>query len=98
MMLEVDKIFVRILLMCATGEDISEMIIDYRSGGKIEKKSLPFVLRDNFGKSLDRINAPHVALMPYFANIYISSSERDLVSNCNTIREVFIDIVNKRRK
>jgi len=45
---EFNNMTARILLMCAIGEDVTEMEIDYWQGGKVIKKSLSDALRETF--------------------------------------------------
>ena len=50
----------RILLMCALGEDVSERQLDYWKGGKLEKQSVAFILRQTFAGLIKRMTYPHV--------------------------------------
>lgn len=52
---EVSKIYIKIILTCIFGEDLSDTEIDYFEKGKRTRKSVPFVLREGFHKCLMRI-------------------------------------------
>lgn len=49
---EVSKLFVKIILVCAFGEDLSELELDYIEDNKLTKKPLPFILREVFHRLL----------------------------------------------
>jgi hypothetical protein len=48
MIAEITKMFIRIIFMCAFGEDLTDLELDYIEGFKTTKKTLPFVLRNVF--------------------------------------------------
>ena len=51
---EFSDVFVRILLMCAFGEDVSKQDVDYWENGRCTKRSLSFVLRETLATLLER--------------------------------------------
>ena len=85
---EFSDIFVRILLMCALGEDVSRQSIDYWVNGKCEKVKVSYSLRETFGALIDRMANPHIFFFPFFANIYITPYERDIKANALALREL----------
>ena len=78
---EVSKMNIRILLICALGEDISELKIDYWHKGKLEKRSIPFSLRETFGLLVTRLANMHVFFFPFMANWFLLPSEQDMKAN-----------------
>ena len=50
----------RILLICALGEDLGEREVDFWRGGRLEKRSLPEVLRETFHGLITRMGDPHI--------------------------------------
>ena len=50
----------RILLICALGEDLGEREVDFWRGGRLEKRSLPEVLRETFHGLINRMGDPHI--------------------------------------
>lgn len=51
---QISKTFVKVLLTCAFGEDLSDEDLDYYEGGVKTRKKLGFVLREVFHKCLMR--------------------------------------------
>ena len=45
---EISKTFIKIILTCAFGEDLSDTELDYCENGEIKKKTVAFVLRETF--------------------------------------------------
>lgn len=72
---------IRILLICALGEDISELKIDYWHKGKLEKRSIPFSLRETFHFLVNRLANMHVFFFPFMANWFLLPSEQDMKAN-----------------
>ena len=77
----------RILLSCALGEDITEKLIPYRRGGKVEMRQINWVLLQTFGDCLHRMASPHTLMFPFLRYWYILPSERDNLANCLEIRK-----------
>ena len=57
---ETSMMQVRILLLCALGEDLSEQEVDFWQSGRLEKRSLPEVLRETFHGLINRMGHPHI--------------------------------------
>ena len=57
---ETSLMTVRILLLCALGEDLSEQELDFWHRGRLEKRSVPEVLRETFHGLIHRMGAPHI--------------------------------------
>ena len=95
---EFSDIFVRILLMCALGEDISQKQVDYWQNGKLQKQSVSFVLRETFAKLIERMALPSVFFFPIFNNLFLTPHERDLKANATTLRTLIQSIVTRRRQ
>lgn len=79
---EVSQMHVKILLKCAFGTDISDELIDFEHDGKMEKRSVGFVLRTTFHECINRMSAPHIVVFPFLADFYITRSEREVLRNC----------------
>jgi cytochrome P450 len=58
LMQEISKTYVKIIMTCAFGEDLSEHELDYSENGLKTKKTVAFVLRETFHKSLRRWHTP----------------------------------------
>jgi cytochrome P450 len=58
LILETSKTFIKIFLMCAFGEDLTEKQILHSSNGVKSLKPLPYVLREVFHNSLMRCHNP----------------------------------------
>ncbi len=58
LMQEISKMFIKIIMMCAFGEDLSEQMLDYSENGVKTKKTVAFVLRETFHNSLRRWHTP----------------------------------------
>ena len=48
MISEISKIYIKIVLTCTFGQDLSDELIDYYVKGKKEQRTVSFVLRDGF--------------------------------------------------
>ena len=79
--------FVRILLVCALGEDCSETQIDYWENGKLIKVNVAYSLRETFHKLIDRMSHAHVFFFPFMADYFITPAERDMKANAGFLRE-----------
>jgi cytochrome P450 len=88
---------VKILLKCAFGEDLSEETMDFEHEGKVEQKTLAHVLRTTFHECINRLTDPHIVIFPFLADIYITSREREILRNCQRLRNFLLQIVQKRR-
>jgi hypothetical protein len=51
---EISKLLVKIILLCAFGEDLSEHELDYVEGFRTTKKPVPYILREVFLRLLER--------------------------------------------
>lgn len=94
----VSDMHVRILLMCAFGFDFSQEELDFEHEGKVEKKSVSYVLRTTFHECIKRMSDPHVVIFPFLADCYITPGERAIKRNCRRMREFIFKIVESRRK
>ena len=98
MVTEVSMMQVRILLMCALGEDVSERELDYWIKGKLEKRCVSYSLRESFHLCMNRLFSPHCFFIGYYAaRSFVTPEERDLLANCLILRQFISDIVEKRR-
>ena len=88
----------RILLVCAFGVDIADEEIEYWVKGKRETRTVGVSLSQTFNDLIQRVAAPHVQLMPIFANIFITQSERDMKRNALALREFCENQIKKRRE
>ena len=57
---ETSMMTIRILLICALGEDLSEHELDYWHDGRLEKRNVAEVLRETFHGLITRMGAPHI--------------------------------------
>ena len=94
---EVSNLHTKILLKCALGEDVSEMLIDFEANGKIEKKTVSYALRTTFHQQINRMSDPHIVFFPFLSDIYITPYERAIMRNCERLREFILRIAKKRR-
>jgi hypothetical protein len=60
---EFNKMTARVMLMCALGEDVTDMEIDYWKNGKVTKKSLSDALRECFQDLIDRMTWPRLRIV-----------------------------------
>jgi hypothetical protein len=95
---EVSRMHVSILLKCAFGTDLSEELIDFEHEGKVEKKTLSYVLRTTFHECINRMADPHIVVFPFLADIYITIKERAILRNCQRLRNFILKIVHQRRE
>lgn len=95
---EVATLHVKILLKCALGSDISDYLIDFEHGGKVEKKTVAFALRTTFHEMTARLADPHLVIFPFLADVYITPSERAILRNCERLRAFILEIVQARRE
>ena len=77
---------VRILVMCAFGEDISQDQIDYWYNGKLEKRSVSYSLRETLTLLVNRLSQLHVFYFPFLADKFITPFERDIHANALILR------------
>jgi hypothetical protein len=54
---EISKTFIKIILTCAFGEDLSDEELDYYQNGVKSRKTVAFVLRETFHLSVRRWNS-----------------------------------------
>ena len=94
---EFSDVFIRILLMCALGEDVSTQEIDYWENSKCTKRSVSFVLRETFAKLIERMALPSLFFFPFLANVFLTPHERDVKANALTLRTLIQGIVDRRR-
>ena len=95
---ETSMMQVRILLICALGEDFSEHEVDFWQSGRLEKRSLPEALRESFHGLVNRMGHPHILFMgEWSAKYYMLPYERDLKANCKILRDFISSIVEKRK-
>ena len=80
--------FVRILLVCGLGEDVSEYQIDYWVGGKLTKVNVGYSLRETLHKLFDRITYPHIFFFPFMINYFITPADRDVKANATLLRNL----------
>jgi cytochrome P450 len=89
----------KIILKCAMGVDVADIMLDYKEGGKVYKKRAGDMLRKIFHLTINRVGFPHVAFFPtYGVDMYLLPMEQDLKVNIQTIRNLFMDVVIKRRE
>jgi len=99
LMSELSRIQVKILLKCAIGEDLSDHVADFvMENGTVEKKDIPYILRQTFGQFMDRYFEPHLALFPELNRYLISNKERTAGKNAQMLRNLFRDIIGRRRE
>ena len=89
--------FVRILLICALGEDVSQHQIDYWKHGKLIKVSVAYSLRETLHQLVDRLMHPHVFFFNFLANVFLTPAERGVKANAGYLRELIKEIVERRR-
>ena len=94
---EVNTTLVRVLLVCALGEDVSEEKIDYWRGCRKTQVSVAYSLRETFHQLIDRMTSVHVFFFPFMANTFLTPSERNLKANAKALRKLIGDIVDRRR-
>ena len=95
---EISNMFARIILTCAIGESLDGVKVDWYEKGQISKKDVPFALRDAFGKLLERNFDARNLLFPSLINVYLLPVDRELKTNCNTLRLLFQKMVNGRKE
>jgi cytochrome P450 len=88
----------RVLLSCALGEDLSETNVDYHCNGKVEKRHISFVLRQTFHDSVMRALHPKLIFFPFLLDMYITRHEREILTNCKTVRTLIQGIITRRRE
>ena len=89
--------FVRILLVCALGEDVSQEQINYWENGKLTKVNVAYSLRETFHQLIERMSHPHVFFFPFMANVFLTPGERAVKANAGYLRELIGQIVDRRR-
>lgn len=97
MIADINNLMVKVLLTCVIGHDVSDIQIDYWQNGVQTKKDLGYTLRQSFADLTERMAAPHVCLIPWFADVYLTRHERDLARNCLAIRNFVNQIIQDRK-
>jgi hypothetical protein len=78
---EFNNMTARILLMCALGEDITEQLVWYYSGGMKEKMMLADAMRLTFSNLINRMMWPKLILFPFLAKYFIFKEESEYWQN-----------------
>jgi hypothetical protein len=94
---DINNLMVKVLLACVIGYDVSNLQIDYWQDGVQTKKDLGFTLRHTLAGLLNRMAAPHVILILWFEDVYLTRHERDLAKNCLAIRNFVNQIIQDRK-
>ena len=85
---ETSMMQVRILLMCALGQDFSDHDVDFWLNGKLGKVSLAVSLRECFHGLINRFGHPHCQFFgEWYARHFVLPYERDLKKNCLILRD-----------
>ena len=95
---EISKTFVKIILTCAFGEDLSDVKIEYIENGKKGLKPVSFVLRETFHKCLKRWHTLQLCIFPETVHWYLFASDRENRYNIEKLRELFAGVVKRRRE
>ena len=88
----------RILLVCAFGVDIADQKVDYWNNGKLEKRTVGYSLENTFNNLIQRIVAPHVQFLPFFADCFITRWERETKWNAEALRAFCQKVIDNRRR
>jgi hypothetical protein len=74
---EVSKTFVKIILTCAFGTDLSDKELVYYENGRKTTKTVPFILRNVFHNFLMRWHTLQIFLFPETVHWYLFPSDRE---------------------
>lgn len=88
----------RILLLCALGVDCAEYPVDFWENGVCNSKPVVFSMRQTFSNLISRLPSPHIVFFPMLAPYSITPFERDQARNAKALRDMCIDIIDKRRQ
>lgn len=69
------------MLVCAFGQDIADVEVDYWENGVLGKRTVGFSLATTFHSLINRVVAPHVQFFPFLASCFILPGERDMRRN-----------------
>ena len=94
---EIDKIHQRIYLECAFGYDITEIKVEYLTENGSELLSIAEASNRGFAENAYRMFSPQLVLLPESYSWFISPAHRRIKTNSETIRNIFKDLVEKRR-
>ena len=89
--------FTRILLKCAIGEDLDDVMVDYYENGVNNRKDVPYSLRNTFSKMIARTQQLHTIAFPRLAKYHIFQHERDVKANAKALRALFEKMVCTRK-
>lgn len=95
---EIAKLYIRVLLRCSFGEDLSNREIEYYIKGQKTIQKVDFALREVWHNCIERLVSPQVVLFPNSASYHISSFDRENKRNIYAIRKLIHEIVDKRRE
>jgi len=90
---EVSKTFIKIILTCAFGEDLSEKNLVYYENGVKTEKTVAFVLRNSFHLCMRRWHTLQISIFPESVFWYLSSHDREVRRNIYTMRSMFLEVV-----
>ena len=89
--------FTRILLKCAIGEDLDNVMVDHYENGVKLSKDVPYALRNTFSKMVGRTFALHTIAFPFLAKYHITPHEREIQANAKALRVLFEKMVRTRK-
>jgi len=95
---EISKTFIKVILVCGFGVDLTDEMLDYIEDGVDTKKTLPYVLRNVFHESLMRWPGLQLSIFPETVSWYLSAHDRETRKNIETMRALFLTVVQKRRE
>ena len=86
------------MLTCSFGEDLSYKEMDFEDNGVITRKKVPYVLREVFHKCVMRMVSTQIVLFPKSGHWYLTAHDRENKRNCERIRDLCLEVVQKRRQ
>ena len=90
-------LFMRIIISCTFGEDLSDTDISLIENGREVKSTFGQAMRNNLMSLIRRMNHPQLILFPETSPLYLFKSHRDDLKNAKRIRDFVESIINQRK-
>ena len=95
---QISNLFLRIIISCTFGEDISDKEFMYLENGVEIKTNFGYALRNNLQSLLNRQVHPQILFFPETWPLYLVKKHRDDFENARRIRALVTSIILKRKE
>jgi hypothetical protein len=78
---------------CIFGFEVKDLTIPWAENGKTLTKPIGWAVNSCLNELFARTTKPHFAMMPFLLNTFWSQQDKDLKTNCDSIRQYCRNVI-----